>query len=117
MAEIRNLLHYELHLNCDGKSINEPVEIANTFNDHFLHTPNKLLQKLPPSSSKFNDYLYPPNPSSMFFFPTSTFEISLIISKTPTKFSAAWDGIPSIVLKYLPLNALSALSFIFNESL
>ena len=42
----------------------------------------------------------------MFFFPTSTFKISLIISKTPAKFSAGWDGIPSIVL-----------SFIFNQSL
>ena len=53
----------------------------------------------------------------MFFFPTSTFQISLIISKTPIKFSAGWDRIPSIVLKYLPLNALSALSFILNQSL
>ena len=58
----------ELHLNCDGKSINEPIEIANTVNDHFSHTPNKLLQKLPPSSSKFNYYLYSPNRSPMFFF-------------------------------------------------
>ena len=54
----------------------------------------------------------------MFFFPTSTFEISLIIPKTPTKFNTDWDGIPSIVLKYLPLNALFALCFIiFNQSL
>ena len=47
--------------------INEPIETANTINDHFSHTSNKLLQKLPPSSSKFNDYLYSPNPSPMFF--------------------------------------------------
>ena len=51
------------------------------------------------------------------FFPTASFKISLIISKTPTKFSAGWDGILSIVLKYLLLNVLSALSFIFNQSL
>ena len=53
----------------------------------------------------------------MFFFPTFTFKSSLIISKTPTKLSAGRDGIPFIVLKYLPFNALSALSFIFNQSL
>ena len=33
----------ELHLNCDGKSVIEPIEIANTFNDHFSHTPNNIV--------------------------------------------------------------------------
>ena len=33
------------------------------------------------------------------------------------KLSAGWDGIPSIVLKYLPNNVISILSYIFNLSL
>ena len=49
----------------------------------------------------------------MFFYPTTTFELSRIISETPSKFSAGWDSIPSILLKYLPINALSALSYLF----
>ena len=53
----------------------------------------------------------------MFFYPTITFELSRLISETPSKFSAGWDGIPSILLKYLPINALSALSYVFNLSL
>ena len=53
----------------------------------------------------------------MFFYPTTTFELSRLISETPLKFSAGWDGIPSILLKYLPINALSALSYVFNLSL
>ena len=52
----------------------------------------------------------------MFFYPTTTFELSRLISETPSKFSAGWDGIPSILLKYLPINALSALSYVFNFS-
>ena len=57
------------------------------------------------------------NPSSMFFFPTSPYKISLIIFKTISKFRACWDNIPSFVLKYLPFNFLSALSYIFDLSL
>ena len=52
-----------------------------------------------------------------FFFQLLLLKSCSLFPKTPTKFSAGWDGIPSIVLKYLPLNALSALSFIFNQSL
>ena len=33
------------------------------------------------------------------------------------KLSAGWDGMPSIVLKYLPNNVISILSYIFNLSL
>ena len=33
------------------------------------------------------------------------------------KLSAGWDGIPSIVLKYLPNNVISIISYIFNLSL
>ena len=52
-----------------------------------------------------------------FFFQLLLLKSCSLFPKTPTKFSAGWDEIPSIVLKYLPLNALSALSFIFNQSL
>ena len=50
----------------------------------------------------------------MFFYPTTTFKLSRLISETPSKFSPGWDGIPSILLKYLSINALSALSYVFN---
>ena len=50
----------------------------------------------------------------MFFYPSTTFELSRLISETPSEFSAGWDGIPSILLKYLPISALSALSYVFN---
>ena len=53
----------------------------------------------------------------MFFYPTTTFELFRLISETPSKLSAGWDGISSILLKYLPINALSALSYVFNLSL
>ena len=94
--------------------VNDPVEISNIFNDYFSNISSSLVKLLPSASTKFSDYLNSANPSSMFFFPTTPYEISLIISKTISKFSAGWDNIPSFVLKYLPSNFLSSLSYIFN---
>ena len=107
-------------INClskTGKDIYEPTEIANTLNDHFSTVSSKLISQLPPSTTKYQDYLYTSNPSSMFFYPTCPQEIKRIISTLVPKLSAGWDGIPSIVLKYLPNNVISILSYIFNLSL
>ena len=97
-----------------GKDIYEPTEIANTLNEHFSTVSSKLISQLPPSTTKYQDYLYTSNPSSMFFYPTCPQEIKRIISTLVPKLSAGWDGIPSIVLKYLPNNVISILSYIFN---
>ena len=105
------------NINYNKKLVNDPVEISNIFNDYFSNILSSLVKLLPSASTKFSDYLNSANPSSMFFFPTTPYEISLIISKTISKFSAGWDNIPSFVLKYLPSNFLSALSYIFNLSL
>ena len=105
------------NINYNKKLVNDPVEISNIFNDYFSNISSSLVKLLPSASTKFSDYLNSANPSSMFFFPTTPYEISLIISKTISKFSAGWDNIPSFVLKYLPSNFLSALSYIFHLSL
>ena len=97
--------------------INKPVEIANCFNDHFSTIAEKLNDKLPPSPTKFTDYLPPSNPSSMFFTPTNIVEVKRLISVLKPKLSAGVDHIPPIVLRYLPDNALNALTYIFNQSL
>ena len=53
----------------------------------------------------------------MFFYPTCPQEIKRIISTLKPKLSSSWDGIPSFILKYLPKNIISILSYIFNQSL
>ena len=49
--------------------------------------------------------------------PTNQFEIKKIISAFAFKLSAGLDEIPMIIMKYLPHNAIHALSYIFNQSL
>ena len=53
----------------------------------------------------------------MFFYPTCPQKIKRIISTLKPKLSSGWDGIPSFILKHLPKNVISILSYIFNQSL
>ena len=76
-----------------------------------------LLKNLLQTTVSHHNFFGMSNPTSMFFYPTTTFELSRLISETSSKFSAGWDNIPSILLKYLSINALSALSYVFNLSL
>ena len=104
-------------LNHQGASINDPIEISNIFNDHFANVSSSLIKALPRTPIHFSDYLNSANPSSMFFFPTTTFEVKSIIFQTASKRSTSWDGIPAVAIKYLPLNFIAALTHIFNLSL
>ena len=56
-------------------------------------------------------------PLPCFFYPTCPQEIKRIISTLKPKLSSSWDGIPSFILKHLPKNVISILSYIFNQSL
>ena len=97
--------------------IYEPKEIANTFNTHFSTISCKLISQLPASAANYQDYLGSSNPSSMFFYPTCPQEIKRFISTLKSKLSSGCDGIPSFILKHLPKNVISILSYIFNQSL
>ena len=100
-----------------GKIIYEPKEIANTFNTHFSAISCKLISQLPASAANHQDYLGSSNSSSMFFYPTCPQEIKRVISTLKPKLSSGWDGIPLFILKHLPKNVISILSYIFNQSL
>ena len=116
LGKARNKFH-STSINYNGVLINKPVEIANSFNNHFSTIANKLIEKLPSSPNKFTDYLPPPNSSSMFMSPTNIIEIKRLINQLKPKLSAGIDLIPPIVLRHLPENVLHALTYIFNQSL
>ena len=101
-------------ITCNNTIINKPVEIANCFNDHFSTIAEKLNDKLPPSPTKFTDYLPPSNPSPMFLVPKKycIVEVKRLISELKPKLSAGVDhtDLPPMVLRYLPHNALNALT-------
>ena len=55
------------------KKVRNKVEIASEMNKQFTQMGSKLASKLPPTNSKFNDYLNPPNKSS--FFSTESYRV------------------------------------------
>ena len=101
----------------NGDVISNPVDIANKFNDYFFNVAINLVNRLPKRRLPFREYLAPSNPSSIFLYPTTPFEIKQIINNSSSKTSASWDEIPSVVVKHLPDNVIIALTNIFNVSL
>ena len=95
----------------------DAVTIANHFNLHFVEVDTKLVNKLPPTSHNFKEFLSFPIPNSLYFNPTTTLEIKRIVTELKSKNSCGMDGIPSKVLKSTPENILLALAHTFNLSL
>ena len=74
-----------------GKDIYKPIEIANTLNEHFSTVSSKLISQLPPSTTKYQDYLYTSNPSSMFFYPTCPQEKDYLYFSAKIKCWVGWN--------------------------
>ena len=98
----------------NGKKTCDPLLIANEFNDYFFNIAINLVNQLPKPSTL---YLALANPFSVFFFPTSPYEVKQIINITSSKHSSSWDEIPPVVLKHSPDNIIKALTYSFNLSL
>jgi len=104
-------LHFKDNLLTDN------ADIANAFNEHFSNVADQLINTLPPINHHFTNYLKASHPSTIYIFPTNPTEIKRLIDNTNPKLSAGFDQIAPILLKYLPDDALHALSYIFNLSL
>ena len=69
------------NINFNEKLVNDPVEISNIFNNYFSNISSFLVKLLSSASTKFSDCLNSANPSSMFFFPTTTMKSHLLSLK------------------------------------
>ena len=101
----------------NGKMTSDPTFIANGFNDHFSNTAIDLVNQLPKSFQHIKEYLTAANPSSIFLYPTSPFEVKQHIKETSPKFSAGRDKMLSAALNNQPNCIINVLSYIFNLSL
>ena len=59
----------------NDETIEDPVTIANIFNNYFSSIGEELARNIPPSNKQFVDFLGPSNNSSMFLVPTDRNEI------------------------------------------
>ena len=94
----------------------DAVTIADHFNLHFVEVGTKLVNKFPPTSYNFEQFLPFPIPNSLYFNPTTPLGIKRIVTDLKSKNSCGMDEIPYKVLKSTPENILLLLAHIFNFS-
>ena len=102
----------------DDQLSENPIIIANHFNDYFSNVADELIDKLPKNPpTAFTTYLNNPISSTIFMYPTTPYEIRTILNNLKGKSSFGQDGIPSKVIKSSPDTIILALSHIFNCSI
>ena len=69
----------------NGDIVEDPTNIANTFNDYFSSIGVNLAENIPPSTTHFSEYMGIPNPSSIFFTPVVKEDIIDIVSRLNNK--------------------------------
>ena len=104
-------------ISADGKYLNEPVEIAIHFNHYFSTVAENFVKKIPSTNTNPSSFLGPNLSNSFYLYPTTPQEIKKIISSLQTKLSAGTVGIPTFLLKSLPINVIVILTNIFNLSI
>ena len=89
-------------INCiqvDNRSINEPTEVANAFNDHLTTIVEKIEQKLIKPKFNFFKHLKNPNEQSFFTNPTNAEEVHYRIKNLHYSQSTGPCSIPLKLLK------------------
>ena len=99
------------------KIIEDPDAIANTFNSYFSTIGENLSQNIPLASKHFSTFLSQPIPNSIFFVPTTKYEITDIVTAFNNKHSAGPDGISNFILKGVISSVADPLEHIFNLSI
>ena len=106
-------------LTINSRSIKHPAAISNHFCSYFLNVGKNFADRIPKSNKSINSYLQMirMNKNSMYFYPTTRYEIDKIIKKLPNKRSSGHDDIDNVLLKEISNGLLDVLTVIFNESL
>lgn len=102
-----------LHYN--DSTIDNPKEIANVFNNHFVNVAKNLADRIPLSSAYTYTHLNVPN--SFFFTPTNNVEISNTLNKLKNSGSLDVDGLTNKLLKRIATHVIQNLTDLVNLSL
>ena len=99
----------------DKNVVNDPLTIANCFNDYFSKIATDTKAKIRPVDKNFSDYLGAPNESSIFLSPTNPLEIGKVIQSLQANKAEGPYSIPSNFLKLLSPTCSEIFSSIFNS--
>ena len=101
----------------NGKTLTEPIDIANSFNKYYASIADEILKKRKYNGNKsFADYLTNPSEKTFALFDCNPIEILNIITTINPKKSVGPCSIPTIILHMLKNEISHPLSIIFNLS-
>ena len=106
-------------INCiqvGNKTINNPIKIANNFNNHFTSIAEKIEDNLVKSKFNYSKYLSNPNEYSFFINPTNPEEVLCEIIKLKNNKSIGSSSIPLKFLKLFKTTLSEPISLIANTS-
>jgi len=104
----------ELRIN--DELVQEPLQIAEYFNNHFSGVAERIDRSIPPATHSFLEYLGNPNPNSMYVTPSTPVEVSSIICNLVNK-STDIRSLPVFIYKYCSDMISPVISMLFNLSL
>ena len=97
--------------------ISDPLQVANKFNNYYLNVADKLCDKIPKISNKFQDYLKNPNKNKLTLNETTPDEIMKIINDLDEKKSGDIFNISPDLVKLSGQATSQILCIIFNFSI
>ena len=106
-------------INCiqvGNKTVNNPIEIANNFNNHVNSIAEKIEHNLVKSKFNYSKYLSNPNEYSFFINPTNAEEVLCEIIKLKNNKSIGSSSIPLKFLKLFKTTLSEPISLIANIS-
>ena len=102
----------------EGSSLVSSKQKAESFNKYFIGLPAKISREIPSVPQSFHEYLKPSKDnSSLFFRPTSVFEVIKFVSSLKSSKSSGSDDIAPRVIKECIHFFAEPLCVIFNKSL
>ena len=105
------------HLVNNGTRINDPVKMANIFNNYFINVGSQIDETIPRTKKSPTDYLKNRIPESIFLAPVTREEIEIIVNSLNVKKAIGGPySIPVFLLKILSRLFSQPLSVIVNQS-
>ena len=105
-----------LEIKVDDKIVSNPLDIAETINDHFTNVAQVLAQDIPVVDVNPESYLKPTDHSFSLQIPSVDI-VSNVLSKIDEKKSTGLDMIPSKLLKMAANIVAPSLTSIFSKSI
>lgn len=101
----------------DNGTIQNPEEIAESFNNYFVEIGQSINDNIEQVQNEPLDYIQVNMNKSLFLKPVDELELTTLCGKLKSKMSHGHDNISTKIMKYVIMEIVQPLTYIFNLSL